>query len=76
MSHDRYFLDRMVNTTVELMQGQLTEYAGNYEFYLQDSIIRREHQKAAYVNQQKFIAETERFIERFRSKNTKATQVQ
>jgi len=76
VSHDRYFLDRMVNTTVELMQGQLTEYAGNYEFYLQDRIIRREHQKAAYVNQQKFIAETERFIERFRSKNTKATQVQ
>jgi ATP-binding cassette subfamily F protein 3 len=76
VSHDRYFLDRMVNTTVEIQQGQLTEYAGNYAFYLQDRIIRREHQKAAYVNQQKFIADNERFIERFRSKASKATQVQ
>jgi len=76
VSHDRYFLDRMVNTTVELIQGQLTEYAGNYAFYLQDRQIRREHQRAAYVNQQKMITDTERFIERFRSKNTKATQVQ
>lgn len=76
VSHDRYFLDRMVDTTVELVQGQLTEYAGNYTFYLEDRIIRREHQKSAWQNQQKFISENERFIERFRSKNTKATQVQ
>jgi ATP-binding cassette, subfamily F, member 3 len=76
VSHDRYFLDRMVNTTVEVQQGQLTEYAGNYEFYLQDRTIRREHQRSAYVNQQKFIAENDRFIDRFRSKASKATQVQ
>ncbi len=76
VSHDRYFLDRMVNTTVELQQGQLTEYAGNYAFYLEDRTLRREHQRSAYVNQQKFIAENDRFIERFRSKASKATQVQ
>jgi len=76
VSHDRYFLDRMVNTTVELIQGQLTEFAGNYSFYLEDRVIRREHQRAAYLNQQKHIADNERFIERFRYKNTKATQVQ
>jgi len=76
VSHDRYFLDRMVNTTIELVQGQLTEYAGNYAFYLEDRALRREHQQSAYVNQQKFIADNERFIERFRSKASKATQVQ
>ena len=76
VSHDRYFLDRMVNTTVELIQGKLTEYAGNYSFYLKDRVERRELQRAAWVNQQKMIADTERFIERFRYKNTKATQVQ
>ena len=76
VSHDRYFLDRMVDTTLELIQGQLTEFAGNYSFYLEDRVIRREHQRAAYLNQQKLIADNERFIERFRYKNTKATQVQ
>jgi ATP-binding cassette, subfamily F, member 3 len=76
VSHDRYFLDRMVQTTVELIQGQMTEYAGNYSFYLEDRIIRREHHASAYLNQQKLIADNEKFIERFRYKNTKATQVQ
>lgn len=76
VSHDRYFLDRMVDTTVELIQGKLTEYAGNYSFYLQDRVERRELQRAAWINQQKMIADNERFIERFRYKNTKATQVQ
>ena len=76
VSHDRYFLDRMVDTTVELIQGRLTEYAGNYSFYLKDRVERRELQRAAWVNQQKMIVDTERFIERFRYKNTKATQVQ
>ena len=76
VSHDRYFLDRMVNATVELIQGRLTEYAGNYSFYLQDRTERREIQRAAWINQQKTIAETERFIERFRAKASKATQVQ
>ena len=76
VSHDRYFLDRMVTTTVELYNGHLTEYAGNYSFYLQEREERRALQKAAYENQQKSIAETQRFIERFRYKATKAKQVQ
>lgn len=76
VSHDRYFLDRMVTTTVELYDGHLTEYAGNYSFYLQEREERRALQKAAYDNQQKSIAETQRFIERFRYKATKAKQVQ
>ena len=76
VSHDRYFLDRMVTTTVELYNGHITEYAGNYEFYLQEREERRALQKAAYENQQKSIAETQRFIERFRYKATKAKQVQ
>ena len=76
VSHDRYFLDRMVTTTTELYNGQITEYAGNYAFYLQEREERWELQRSAYENQQKQIAETQRFIERFRYKATKAKQVQ
>ncbi len=76
VSHDRYFLDRMVNGTVELSQGNLTEYAGNYTFYLKDRVERRLIQRASFENQQKAIQETERFIERFRAKASKARQVQ
>ncbi len=76
VSHDRYFLDRMVTAIAELMRGRITEYAGNYTFYLEERAQRRELQRAAYENQQKQIADTERFIERFRYKATKARQVQ
>ena len=76
VSHDRYFLDRMTNRTAELAQGQVTEYAGNYAFYLEERTERRQLQQAAYDNQQRWIAETERFIERFRAKATKAKQAQ
>ncbi|MEM1096160.1 MAG: ABC-F family ATP-binding cassette domain-containing protein [Bacteroidota bacterium] len=76
VSHDRYFLDRMINRTVELQRGQVTEYAGNYGFYLTEREERRTLQRSAYENQQRMIAETERFIERFRAKATKARQVQ
>ena len=76
VSHDRYFLDRMVTTTAELYQGKVVEYAGNYAFYLNDRTLRRELHRASYENQQKQIAEAERFITRFRAKATKARQVQ
>ena len=76
VSHDRYFLDRMVDRIAEMSRGRLTEYAGNYSFYLEARIERRAIQKSAFDNQQKSIADTERFIERFRAKATKATQVQ
>ena len=76
VSHDRYFLDRMTDTIAELAYSRITEYAGNYSFYLEERVARRELQQAAYENQQKEIRETERFIERFRYKATKARQVQ
>ncbi len=76
VSHDRYFLDRMVNHISEIAHSRIYDYAGNYSFYLRERVARREIQRAAYENQQKEIADTERFIERFRYKATKATQVQ
>jgi len=76
VSHDRYFLDRMTDTIAELAYSRITEYAGNYSFYLEERVARRALQQAAYENQQKEIRETERFIERFRYKATKARQVQ
>ncbi len=76
VSHDRYFLDRMVTSIADLSNGQITEYAGNYSFYLAEREKRYELQQAAYDNQQRQIAQTERFIERFRYKATKARQVQ
>ncbi|MCH7639001.1 MAG: ABC-F family ATP-binding cassette domain-containing protein [Bacteroidetes bacterium] len=76
VSHDRYFLDRMVTRIAEIANGRIEDYAGNYAFYLQDREERRALQQSAYDNQQRLIAETERFIERFRYKATKARQVQ
>ncbi len=76
VSHDRYFLDRMTTRTAELANGRVEEYAGNYAFYLEAREERRELQQNAYDNQQRAIAETERFIERFRAKATKAKQAQ
>jgi ATP-binding cassette subfamily F protein 3 len=66
----------MVTTIVEVMHGRVTEYAGNYSFFLEERANRHVLQQAAYDNQQRFIKETERFIERFRYKATKARQVQ
>jgi ATP-binding cassette subfamily F protein 3 len=76
VSHDRYFLDRMVNKIVELYQQQLHHYAGNYEDYEQEKELRREMQQSAYENQQDYIRQQERFIERFKAKASKAAQAQ
>ena len=76
VSHDRYFLDRMVTSIAELAHGQVNHYAGNYAFYLDARQERRQLQQQAYDNQQRRIKEIERFIERFRYKATKASQVQ
>ncbi|WKN41106.1 ribosomal protection-like ABC-F family protein [Tunicatimonas pelagia] len=76
VSHDQQFLDNTIDTTVEVSHAQLTTYAGNYSFYLEERELRREIQKNAFENQQQKIKQTERFIERFRSKATKARQVQ
>ena len=76
VSHDRYFLDRMVTAIAELAHGRIHSYAGNYNFYLQERTQRRALQQAAYENQRREIVATERFIERFRYKASKAKQVQ
>ncbi len=76
VSHDQYFLDRMIDTVAELRSGIVTEYSGNLSAYTKEKRSRFILQKSAYDNQQRKIKETERFIERFRYKNTKAKQVQ
>ena len=75
VSHDRYFLDRMVNKIVELYQQELHFYTGNYSYYLTEKLQRIELQKRAYENQQDFIRQQERFIERFKA-GTKASLAQ
>lgn len=76
VSHDRYFLDNVINRTVEVTSEQLISYEGNYSFYLEEKALRQEIQKGAYENQQQKIRQTERFIERFRAKASKSRQVQ
>ncbi len=76
ISHDRAFLDRSVNHILEIDLKKVTLYHGNYSQYKEDKALRMEQHQNAYRNQQKQIKDTERFIERFRYKNTKATQVQ
>ncbi|PID72268.1 MAG: ABC transporter ATP-binding protein [Desulfobulbus propionicus] len=76
ISHDRTFLDRLTSITWELSLGRLTVYKGNYSHYLVEKEQRLELERAAYNNQQAMIRQTERFITRFRSKSTKARQVQ
>ncbi len=76
ISHDRVFLDRVTASTWELSLGRLTVYKGNYSRYLEEKEQRLQLERAAYENQQALIRQTERFITRFRSKSTKARQVQ
>ena len=76
ISHDRAFLDRSINNILEIDLKKITLYHGNYTKYTEEKALRIEQHRNAFRNQQKQIKDTERFIERFRSKNTKATQVQ
>jgi ATP-binding cassette, subfamily F, member 3 len=76
VSHDQDFLNNTVEMVVEVTQQQLITYVGNYDHYLIEKEERSELQRNAYENQQQQIKQTERFIERFRSKATKARQVQ
>lgn len=76
VSHDRYFLDRMVTRIVELFQQDLISYSGNYSFYEVEKETRMEFLEREYENQQKYIDQQERFIERFKAKATKAKQAQ
>lgn len=76
VSHDKYFLNRMVNKIVELYQQELHIYNGNYEFYEKEKAIRIDLQQKAYENQQDYIRQQERFVERFKAKASKAAQAQ
>jgi len=76
VSHDQTFLDRCIETTVEVSQGTLTAYSGNYSFYKEEKKERQEIQQNAFDNQQQMIKQTEKFIERFRAKASKSNQVQ
>ena len=76
VSHDRFFLDRMVNKIVELYQRELHFYTGNYSYYVQEKDIRIDMQKKAFENQQDYIRQQERFVERFKAKASKAAAAQ
>lgn len=76
VSHDRFFLDRMVTKIVELYQQRLHFYTGNYTYYEQEKDIRIDMQKKAYENQQDYIRQNERFVERFKAKASKAAAAQ
>ena len=76
ISHDRRFLNNLVTKVIELDRGTLTAYPGNYNDFERLKKERKAQLLSESINQQKRISEIERFIERFRAKNTKATQVQ
>lgn len=76
VSHDKYFLNRMVTKIVEVYQQQLHIYGGNYDYYEKEKAIRVEMQQKAYENQQDYIRQNERLVERFRAKASKAAMAQ
>ncbi|MBL7724901.1 MAG: ATP-binding cassette domain-containing protein [Chitinophagaceae bacterium] len=76
VSHDKYFLNRMVTKIVEVYQQKLHIYTGNYDYYEKEKAIRIEMQQKAYENQQDYIRQNERLVERFRAKASKAAMAQ
>jgi ATP-binding cassette, subfamily F, member 3 len=76
ISHDREFLNRLVNSVVEISRSQLVRYRGNYDDYVKEKAAREEQHLAAYKNQQREIAHLQDFVNRFRAKASKAAQAQ
>ncbi len=76
ISHDRAFVDNITNRTIEVTMGRIYDYKAKYSEYLELRKDRRIHQQKAYDEQQKFIAENQAFIERFRGTFSKTEQVQ
>jgi ATP-binding cassette subfamily F protein 3 len=76
VSHDKYFLNRMVTKIVEVYQQELHIYNGNFDFYEKEKAIRIDLQQKAFENQQDYIRQQERFVERFKAKASKAAQAQ
>lgn len=75
ISHDKTFIDNITNRTIEVTMGRIYDYKANYSHYLELRKDRRASQIKAYNEQQKFIEESKRFIERFRGTYSKANQV-
>ncbi len=75
ISHDRKFIDNITNRTIEVTMGRIYDYKANYSHYLQLRADRRSHQIKAYEEQQKFIADTQQFIDRFKGTYSKTNQV-
>jgi ATP-binding cassette subfamily F protein 3 len=76
VSHDRFFLDKMVSKIVEVSMQKIFEYPGNYSFYLESKQERMDLQQRSYDNQQQFFKEQEKLINRFKAKASKATMAQ
>lgn len=76
VSHDRIFLNHLIDRIAEIEAQKIDLYYGDYDHYLKEKEARRKILEATYKTQQKKIEQTERFIERFRAKNTKSSQVQ
>lgn len=76
VSHDRVFLDTITNRTIEIRNGGIEDYPCSYSKYVIERLEREEHRKKAYLAQQKEIAKTQEFIDRFRSKANLASRVQ
>ncbi len=75
-SHDREFMNRVVTKIVEIDEGDLVTYSGDYEFYERERAIRETNREAAYARQQSMLAKEQRFIDRFAAHAAKAAQVQ
>ncbi|MEN9707614.1 MAG: hypothetical protein RIQ68_22, partial [Pseudomonadota bacterium] len=75
-SHDREFMNRIVNKIIEIDAGSLTTYSGNYEFYEQQRAQNAQQQQAQFERQQAMLAKEIKFIERFKARASHAAQVQ
>ncbi len=75
-SHDREFMNRIINKVVEIDGGGLTSYSGNYEFYEQQRALSEKQQQAQFERQQAMLAKEIKFIERFKARASHAAQVQ
>jgi len=75
-SHDREFINRIINKVVEIDGGQLTTYSGDYEFYEQQRALSDKQQQAQFERQQAMLAKEIKFIERFKARASHAAQVQ
>jgi ATPase subunit of ABC transporter with duplicated ATPase domains len=75
-SHDREFMNRIINKVIEIDGGNLSSYSGNYEFYEQQRLLNEKQQQAQFERQQAMLAKEIKFIERFKARASHASQVQ